>query len=104
MSVIDVVQTAQPVRRAHPYLAGLGGFIGVIVLMGALIVFAQRIGVGVVVAGAIAVGGTFLPGDLPHVDTPDTLPGPPNVVAQTVSSTTSLSLNPAGINWKVPPN
>ena len=55
-----------------------------------------------IVAGAIAIGGAFLPGDLPHVDTPNTLPGPPNVIAQTASAT-SLSLNPAWINWKVPP-
>ena len=101
MSVADFAQAAQPVRRAH-FLAALGGFIGVVVLTGALIVFAQRIGVKVIVAGAIAIGGTFLPGDLPHVDTPDTLPGPPNVIAQTATSAAVLTLDP-GINWKVPP-
>lgn len=53
-----------------------------------LIVFAQRprIIVGTIagiVTGAIVVGGIFLPGDLPHVDTPDTLPGPPQIAQST---------------------
>jgi len=42
-------------------------------------------------------------GEPPHTDTTETLPGPPNVITQTVTSATSLSLNPAGINWKLIP-
>ena len=93
MSIVENVKVHQTVQHVSRVIA-----VGAIILVIALIVFAQ----GLIVAGAIAIGGTFLPGDLPHVDTPDTLPGPSNVIAQTASAT-SLSLNPAGINWKVPP-
>ena len=96
MSIVENVEVHQTVQHVSRVIA-----VGAIILVIALIVFAQRMG-RVIVAGAIAIGGTFLPGDLPHVDTPDTLPGPSNVIAQTASAT-SLSLNPAGINWKVPP-
>ena len=94
MSIVENVKVHQTVQHVSRVIA-----VGAIILVIALIVFAH---VGLIVAGAIAIGGTFLPGDLPHVDTPDTLPGPSNVIAQTASAT-SLSLNPAGINWKVPP-
>ena len=77
MSVADwvvEVDVPQPSRGARANLARRIGIVASIVAVGALIVFAQRIGVGVIVAGAIAIGGTFLPGELPHVDTPDTFP------------------------------
>ena len=44
--------------------------------------------VGVAVAGVIAVGGIFVPGDLTHIDTPETLPGPNSVITATVSPST----------------
>jgi hypothetical protein len=50
---------------------------------------ALRVGViWAVVAGVIVAGGSFLPGDLPHNDTPDTLPGPGTAITQTLSSGT----------------
>ena len=96
MIIVENVEVHQTVQHVSRVIA-----VGAIILVIALVVFAQRVGVGMIVAGAIAIGGAF-PGDLPHVDTPDTFPGPTNVIAQTASAT-SLSLNPAGINWKVPP-
>ncbi len=44
--------------------------------------------VAVAVAGVIVVGGIFVPGDLPHIDTPETLPGPNSVITPTVSRST----------------
>ena len=94
MIIVENVEVHQTVQHVSRVIA-----VGAIILVIALVIFAHP---GMIVAGAIAIGGAFLPGDLPHVDTPDTLPGPTNVIAQTASAT-SLSLNPAGINWKVPP-
>ena len=108
MSVADwvvEVDVPQPSRGARANLARRIGIVASIVAVGALIVFAQRIGVGVIVAGAIAIGGTLLPGELPHVDTPDTFPGAPNASGQIATSQTAtptMNLS-AGITWKVAP-